>query len=144
MIEYADTGFLCSLYAPDAHSAKAASAMNRLKPQLAFLWIHQLEFRNALRLRVFRKEITPGQRDASLNLLLADLASGILTHTDVPQKELLMEAERLSTVYSEKFGTRSLDILHVAAALVLGCQIFHTFDTRQRQLAKATGLALKK
>ena len=32
----------------------------------------------------------------------------------------MIEAERLSALFSEKFGTRSLDILHVAAALVLG------------------------
>lgn len=40
-------------------------------------------------------------------------------------------------------GTRSLDILHVATALVLGCQTFHTFDTRQGKLARAAGLKVK-
>jgi predicted nucleic acid-binding protein len=140
---YADTGFLCSLYAPDAFTTKAQAAMMRLHNQPAFSWIHQLEFRNALRLRVFRKEITPTQRDASLNLLLADLASGVLTHADIEHHSLMVEAERLSTSYSERFGTRSLDILHVAAALVLGVKEFHTFDTRQAKLAKAAGLKVK-
>lgn len=143
MMEYADTGFLCSLYAPDAHTAKAAAAMRRMKSELAFVWIHQLEFRNALRLRVFRKEITPAQRDASLNLLLADLALGVLAHADASHGELMLEAERLSASHSERIGTRSLDILHVAAALVLGCQAFHTFDTRQGKLARAAGLKIK-
>lgn len=143
MTVYADTGFLCSLYAPDAHTAKAALSMKRMNTPLAFLWIHQLEFRNALRLRVFRKQITPSQRDASLNLLLADLASGVLVHAEVPQRDLMVEAERLSTSYSERLGTRSLDILHVAAALVLGCETFHTFDLRQSKLAKAAGMKVK-
>lgn len=143
MMEYADTGFLCSLYAPDAHTVRAASAMSRMRSGLAFAWIHQLEFRNALRLRVFRKEITPVQRDASLNLLLKDLAAGVLIHADPSQKELMVEAERLSASHSERLGTRSLDILHVAAALVLGCGVFHTFDTRQAKLAKAAGLKVK-
>ena len=143
MMEYADTGFLCSLYAPDAHTAKAAAAMRRMKSELAFVWINQLEFRNALRLRVFRKEITPAQREASLNLLLADLALGVLAHADASQKELMVEAERLSASHSERIGTRSLDILHVAAALVLGCETFHTFDTRQGKLARAAGLKVK-
>jgi hypothetical protein len=116
-MEYADTGFLCSLYAPDANTRKAAAAMKRMNSRLAFCWIHQLEFRNALRLRVFRKEITSVQRDASLNLLLADIASRILVHADAAQKDLMVEAERLSASYSERIGTRSLDILHVAAAL---------------------------
>jgi predicted nucleic acid-binding protein len=140
---YADTGFLCSLYAPDAFTSKAQAAMLRMHDQPAYSWIHQLEFRNALRLRVFRKEITPVQRDASLNLLLSDLASGILTHADIPHPSLMVEAERLSTSYSERLGTRSLDILHVAAALVLGVKEFHTFDTRQAKLAKAAGLKVK-
>jgi predicted nucleic acid-binding protein len=50
------------------------------------------------------------------------------------------EAERLSAMHSEKLGTRSLDILHVAAAVVLGKQEFLTFDQRQAALAKAAGL----
>jgi predicted nucleic acid-binding protein len=141
-MNYADTGFLCSLYAPDAHTAKSVGAMKRQTDPLAFTWLHQLEFRNALRLRVFRKEITIKQRDASLNLLLADLAGGIFEHASPPHPEVMMEAERLSALHSEKIGTRSLDILHVAAALVLGARIFLTFDKRQASLAKAAGLKI--
>ena len=143
MIDYADTGFLCSLYAPDAHSPKAFHAMARQASPLAFTWIHQWEFRNALRLRVFRKEITPVERDASLNLLLADLAGGILAHSQPQLPDVMTEAERLSATHSDRLGTRSLDILHVAAALVIGSQNFLTFDLRQTKLAKAAGLKVK-
>ncbi len=52
----------------------------------------------------------------------------------------MAEAERLSALYSEKLGTRSLDILHVASALVLGSTSFVTFDRRQAALARASGL----
>lgn len=140
MIAYADTGFLCSLYAPDAHSVRAAARMKRQELPLPFTWLHQLEFRNALRLRVFRKEITPAERDASLNAVLADLAAGVLTITVPPLAEVMTEAERLSALHSEKLGTRSLDILHVACGLVLGLPQFITFDKRQAALAKAAGL----
>lgn len=143
MNDYADTGFLCSLYAPDAHSPKAVTAMRKQVAPLAFTWIHQLEFRNALRLRVFRGEINPAQRDGSLNLLLADLASGILAHSQPPLPDVMTEAERLSATHSERLGTRSLDILHVAAALVGGSRNFLTFDARQSKLAKAAGLKVK-
>ncbi|MCP5531694.1 MAG: type II toxin-antitoxin system VapC family toxin [Akkermansiaceae bacterium] len=143
MSGYADTGFLCSLYAPDAHSGRAISSMKRHSAALEFTWIHQLEFRNALRLRVFRREITTSQRDASLNLLLADLAAGILTHASPSLPDVMTEAERLSATHSEKLGTRSLDILHVAAALVLGSTVFFTFDKRQAKLGKAAGLKVR-
>ena len=140
MKAYADTGFLCSLYAPDAHSARAATRMARQSLPLPFLWLHQLELRNALRLRVFRSEITPAQRNASLNTLLADLATGLLTSVTPALPEVMIEAERLSALHSEKIGTRSLDILHVSAALVLGVSEFLTFDQRQGSLAHAAGL----
>jgi predicted nucleic acid-binding protein len=56
---------------------------------------------------------------------------------------VMTEAERLSASHSESLGTCSLDILHVAAALVLGSEVFLTFDTRQSSLAKAAGLKVK-
>lgn len=143
MNDYADTGFLCSLYTPDAHSAKAVKTMAKQASPLAYTWIHQLEFRNALRLRVFRGEISPAERDASLNLLLADLAGGVLAHNQPALPDVMMEAERLSATHSERFGTRSLDILHVAAALVIGSSNFLSFDIRQAKLAKAAGLKVK-
>ncbi len=140
MNAYADTGLLCSLYAPDAHTARAALRMKRQALPLPFTWLHQLELRNALRLRVFRREITASQRDASLNLMLSDLANGVLIATSPPLNEVMTEAERLSALHSEKLGTRSLDILHVASALVLGRSDFLTFDLRQGSLAREAGL----
>ena len=107
---------------------------------LPVTWLHRLEFSNAMRLRVFRAEITPKQRNASLNALLADLASGVLAHSEPLMTDLTTEAERLSVLHSESLGTRSLDILHVAAALVLGLSEFLSFDHRQIALATAVGL----
>jgi len=103
--------------------------MRRQALPLAFTWLHQLEFRNAIRLRVFRGEITPAQRDASLNTLLADLAGGVLAAASPLLTEVMIEAERLSALHSETLGTRSLDILHVAAALALGLARFSARQT---------------
>ncbi len=57
--------------------------------------------------------------------------------------EVMTEAERLSASHSGKLGTRSLEVLHVAAALLIGSPVFLTFDTRQAKLAKASGLKVK-
>ncbi len=143
MMTYADTGFICSLYAPDAHSARAVAWMRKQTSPLPVTWLHQLEFRNALRLRVFRKEIVPAQRDASLNAMLSDLASGVFSHAYPDLSDVTTEAERLSALHSERIGTRSLDILHVASALVLGQSAFLAFDHRQQALAKAAGLRVQ-
>jgi predicted nucleic acid-binding protein len=137
---YADTGFLCSLYASDAHTNRAVARIEGQRLPLAFTWLHQLELRNALRLKVFRRESTPEQSTASLNVVLADIAAGILMPTVPPSSDVSTEAERLSAQWSSRLGTRALDLLHVAGALVLGIDEFLTFDTRQAALAKAAGL----
>lgn len=140
MSSYADTGFLCSLYAPDAHTQRVVTRMRRQTLPLPFTWLHQIELRNALRLRVFPREITVVQREASLNMMLADLAAGVLAVAAPAMADVMTEAERLSAVHSEKLGTRSLDILHVASAVVLGSTSFLTFDRRQAALARVSGL----
>jgi len=137
---YADAGFLCSLYALDRHTPRAAARMKRQVLPLPHTWLHQLELRNALRLRVFRGEITASQRDASLNMILADLAGGVLAAASPALAAIMTEAERLSALHTETLGTRSLDVLHVAAALVLGLKELLTFDARQAALARASGL----
>ena len=114
--------------------------MRRQALPLPFIWLHQVELRNALRLRVFRKEITGQQRDASINAMLADLAAGVLETTALSFTQMMTEAERLSALHSEQLGTRSLDILHVASAIVIGTPDFLTFDLRRGALAKAAGL----
>lgn len=142
MKAYADTGLLCSLYAPDAHTATAVARMGAATEALPITWLHQLELRNALRLRVFRREITAAQKESSLNLFLADLAGGVLAGASPDLADVTREAERLSASFSERLGVRSLDILHVAGALVLGAEEFWTFDNRQAALASACGLRL--
>ena len=140
MNAYADTAFLCSLHAPDPHTNRVIAWLKRQRQPLPFTGFHRLEFRNALRLRVFRREITPAQRELSIQAMLSDLAAGVFAHVTVAWPEVLLEAERLSAGHSETIGTRSLDILHVASALVLGAEQFVTFDTRQGTLARAAGL----
>jgi predicted nucleic acid-binding protein len=140
MTTYADTAFLCSLHAPDAHTGRVVAWLQRPRAPLPFTGLHRLEFRNALRLRVFRKEITPEQRELGIHAMLSDIAADVFTYAEPAWPEVLLEAERLSGGHSEAIGTRSLDILHVASALVLGARDFLTFDTRQGTLAKAAGL----
>lgn len=143
MNPYPDTGFLCSLYSNDANSRQAIAEMQRIILPLSFTWLHHLEFRNAMRLRVFRREITPKQRDASLNLMRADLAGGVFQAISPALDAVTIEAEKLSAMHVEKLGARSLDILHVAMAIIVGTDVFITSDKRQASLAKAAGLKVR-
>jgi predicted nucleic acid-binding protein len=144
MSDYADSGFVCSLHAPDAHTPRAIARMTRQRAPILFTGLNRLEVRNALRLRVFRNEITAEQRELSIQAMLSDLAAQVFVFANPVWPEVLLESERLSAQYSEELGTRSLDILHVASALVLGAKEFLTFDQRQASLAAAVGLKVPK
>ena len=69
-----------------------------------------------------------------------DLRSGRLVKTVLKWPVVFRLASRLAKVHSVTVGTRSLDILHVAAAKSLRAGEFVSFDTRQRALAAAVGL----
>jgi hypothetical protein len=45
----------------------------------------------------------------------------------------------LSANHTKSIVSRSLDIIHVTSALIMGANLFFTFDTKQSQLAVAAG-----
>jgi len=54
--------------------------------------------------------------------------------------EVLLEAASLSELHTETIGARSLDAMHVAAALLLHADKFLACDQRQAKLASRAGL----
>jgi predicted nucleic acid-binding protein len=143
MPAYADTSFLARIYTPHADSPKALVWMQRATAALPFTPLHRHELRNAIRLRVFRGEITAEQRKEAFHEVDADLADAILAHTTIPWTDTFREAENLAAAHTETLGVRSFDLLHVALAITLGATEFLTFDARQATLAKAAGLKVK-
>jgi predicted nucleic acid-binding protein len=55
----------------------------------------------------------------------------------------LREGNRAAEKYSRSLGSRSLDLMHVAAAILLGAETFLSFDGRQKQVAEAEGLLVR-
>jgi predicted nucleic acid-binding protein len=99
-----------------------------------------LELRNALRPAVFRGHLTEAERAGAWRPLEQDLGAGLLERVEVNSDSLFAEAESLCDRFTAATGVRTLDILHVAAARVLGRSRFLSFDRRQRDLAIAAGL----
>ena len=143
MVTYADTSFLYSLYGHDANSAQARPMGKALKVPLAFTPLQRHELRNAFRLAVFRKVMTPERCEAVLAEIEADTKTGVLPETPVSWAEVYAEAEALSVAHTKSLGTRGFDVLHVAAAIALGTKDFLTFDARQKALAVKAGLKVK-
>jgi hypothetical protein len=98
-----------------------------------------LEAANGMHLRVFRKDRTASQTTESIQAFEADLSAGVLRLMPVPASAWDV-ARRLSTEHSATLGTRSLDILQLAIAIVLRADTFLTFDKNQVALARAEGL----
>jgi predicted nucleic acid-binding protein len=140
MIVCVDSGFLTSLYLRDAHSELAREIFSQLKQPLILTALNELEMNNAFQLRIFRGEADELSRTEALSYVEQDVFDGVLTRQNLPWHEVNAEGLRLSRHYSAKLGTRSLDILHVATALLLGADKFITLDKRQTSLAKAVGL----
>ena len=143
MKDYPDTSFVLSLYLLDIHSAKAAAHLAGRNRPLAVSALLAFELEQALDLAMFRKKVAPAQGHKALSDWQADLASGTveIVGTDWPQA--FEEARRIARLRTVTEGCRSLDILHVAAALVSEADELLTFDERQRKLAQSEGLRVK-
>lgn len=140
MVVYADSSFLASTYLPDNHSESADRLLARLSQPLILTSLQRHEVRNAIRLAVFRKEITRPESAALLAQLDRDVRDGILLQTQVDWRDAYREVERLGAIHTEKWGLRSADLLHVALAVLVAVERFLTFDARQRKVAVAEGL----
>jgi hypothetical protein len=137
---YADSSFLVSCYLLDANTARAKSYLSALNMPLVSTPLHGFEVRNAFELGVFRGLLTHTDTNAAWANLQNDLKNSRLIQMTVKWPPAFRRAARLSELHSATTGTRSLDILHVAAAKSLRSVEFISFDLRQRALAIAAGL----
>ena len=132
---------MLSLYSFDANSAAAVRAMRSYAGERLITILGELEVVNALGLRIFRKEVTAVQAQSSLSNFERDLRDGVFQLRGLPDP-IFDRARKLSRQTTAKLGTRTADLVHVAAALELGAEYLFSFDERQRKLAQAVRLKL--
>jgi len=140
---YADTGLLVSLYLPESTSAAAQAAVTRLDEPLPLVPLAVLELRNAFNFALNRRRLTPAERDALWAQFEQQQASGLFLPSAIPATEWHARARELSDRHTPAIATRTLDILHVAAALLLGAREFLSLDEKQRRMAAAEGLKVR-
>lgn len=140
---YADSSFLVSIYRRDGNNAAAQAFMVKHSPALAFLPLHRVELRNALRFAETQGLITAQERRVAFKQIEDDLRDGLLVHISVAWSNICRRADELSEKHMRANGQRTIDLLHVAAAIESGTRLFLSFDQRQRGLAKAAGLSVK-
>ena len=143
MNAYFDSAIIAKLYVQESNSADAARLVSTdTAPYVLTHW-QDIEVRNALRLKLFRREITAEELDVSLAAFDEDIASGRWQRPDYRLADIHDRATLLSTLHTAETGCRTLDIFHVAAALIIGTREFMSLDERQRELAKREGLKVK-
>ena len=148
MKSYPDTSFLCALYRLQVNSGEAAASFAAMPGPLEVTTLLLYEFRQAVRfqIRLHRHDAAKGYSKAEGTRMLldlkADLVSGDVITIPAPWAQVHLAAERLSELYTEASGHRSMDILHVATAIELGVKKFLTFDANQKKLAEAEGLVV--
>ena len=143
MDSYFDSAIIVKLYVKEATSPEAIRLISASQPPYILTHWQVLEVKNAIRLKAFRAEISAEEMNQSITAFDQDQASGRWQRPAYEAATIEHKAEELSAGHSAILGSRTLDIIHIAAALVLGAREFVTFDARQAALAKQAGLSVK-
>lgn len=140
MSAYFDSGVIAKWYVPEHGSAAVHALRKKFRPPAVLTHLHRIELVAAFHLKVFRKEMPLAIATQAVADLQTDVDAGIWSTPSYDLAAVHARAEHLASRYAAKLGTRTLDILHVAAALELGEKRFVTSDVRQARLAAAVGL----
>jgi predicted nucleic acid-binding protein len=142
MKTYLDTSILVKSFVWESDSPAAIAIVEAAGEPLAFTHLHEIEIPNAIRLKRFRGEITRAQEIAAIRAFRTDVDAGRMARPAYDFTAVFIRAEQLSARCSGEIGTRSLDLLHVAAALEAGCTAFASDDERQRKCAALAGMTV--
>ena len=142
MSAYADTSFLLSYFGQDVNTPVAHGYAGGWTepPRIAWTLFGELEFNNAARALIFAGKLDQKRLRAMRLRVREDLRGGVLAVRALPAYRHYEMAEIISLAHTARLGARTLDLLHVAAARVLGARELLSFDGRQRQLATKCGL----
>ena len=141
---YADSSFVVSIYRTTEGISGKARRQIKLAPGPVILSpLSLLEIRNAFNMAIGRGEIGEAEREAVLADIERQIAAGFFRMADVSQADIYAKARELSDRHTPAMLTRSLDLMHVATALLSKARVFLSTDNRQRKAAKAEGLDVK-
>ena len=138
---YLDTSALVKLYLLETDSTGVQELISSQHDPLPVWELQEMELTNALRLKVFWGEISSMDADRQLELFEKRKEKGLYYFPDLDRAALLTTFQRLSA-HTPELGCRTLDIMHVACAVLLSPGLFVSFDARQKQLAARAGLTV--
>jgi predicted nucleic acid-binding protein len=135
---YCDSSFLLALsIRGEVFTPIAAKIASDFTEAIPLIGIAEVEWKTRIHRGLGDGSLTINQHALLLRQIEDDVADGILVRKSLIPAEYLDCALKLSKNHAVKIPIRSLDILHVAAAKLLRCKKFASFDKRQRELAAA-------
>jgi predicted nucleic acid-binding protein len=136
---YFDSSALIAVYVNEVHSTRARA---ELRKHVSVPWtpLHDVEVRNALRLLHGRSQIDAEELRSLLGHVDEDLDEGRLARPAMELEPVFRRAGHLSETHAPTTLARTLDILHIAALIELGCTELISGDERQLAVAKAEGI----
>lgn len=135
---YADTSFIGSLYVPDVNTGAALDYMEQKRPRLPFFFLHWPELAKTI--------FSYADAESIWERFKSDLAAG--TKFSEPETSAPRIGERAAGFmrhFCQRWPRlRSLDVMHVAAAVECRARYFLSFDVHsaQRALAQTQNLKL--
>jgi predicted nucleic acid-binding protein len=140
---YFDTGILLNLYTLEPSSERVQEWVRGRGQPIAVTDLHLSEAVSAMRLKQFRGECTAAQAAQAIAHIEDDIRSRVLRRVDLDWPAAWLTCRTLAQTSAAQFGTRTLDTLHVACALLLHATECITSDHRQAELAATAGLAVR-
>lgn len=138
---YFDTSALLKIYFEE-NGSREATAKASSYSSLLLGFVGEMELRNGLRVLRGRNLIYEEELGPLLACIDQDFESGRLQRANLDPAEIESTCFRLSKDHASKYLCRTLDIIHVATAIISGVKTFVTCDHRQAQLAHEVGLHL--
>lgn len=140
MVISADTSFLFSLYGNDCNTPPAVAWCAKNNRVIVISAFNRFELGNGLRFAESRRFLKIGEAALHLQLFNNAIIDGRIIEKTCNLADILAEATRLSSLHTLTGGHRGFDILHVAAAKIIGATHFLTFDANQKRLAEIEGM----
>lgn len=137
---YYDPSFLIALYLAEPLSPRARSFVQQQRQPILLNELQELEFRNGLRQKVVRREISETDLARCLAVFQQDWVAGKLLRKPVAWDAVFIKAEILSRRLGVRQVCRAFDLLHVAISAVSAVKQFATLDIEQAATASAAGL----
>jgi predicted nucleic acid-binding protein len=140
MSAYADSGLLASLYLEESTSQIATDTVQNMSSKILMTWLTKLEVENAFHRAAFRGKISHDEAAMLISQFRSNILTSAYEHVRPDPDALYLESSRLANLYTQKFGARTLDLLHVAIAFMFGASDFLSLDHRQCKVASTLGL----